>query len=319
MPTPSKQPFARRDFVKAAVLLSALAGRSTEAEPPSARAQTARPCLFTKPLGNRTVEKLPAILHELGVNAIDLTCRAGGHVLPERAADDLPAAMELFRTAGITVPMITTGITDAAEPHAEAIIRTAGQLGIRYVKPGYYPYGDLRRILPRVAEVKARLRDLAALCVSHKVHLGFHTHSGANVGAALWDAWAVLEGVPAESAGCYYDLRHATVEGGDRGWEIGLNLLAPRITLLAVKDFIWAKQEKGGWKPQDVPLGTGMCRHDQALARMKEMKFAGPVSLHCEYCSPSIAVGSDADRQALVHIRNDWQNLGGLLRKAGLA
>ena len=134
-------------------------------------------------------------------------------MLPERVADDLPREHELLRSAGVAVPMITTGIVDADKDNAEAIITTAGRLGIRYAKLGYYPYGDLHHIQETLADVKARLRDVAALCRDHGVQAGFHNHAGSTVGAALWDVWELIRDLPADVVGSYFDLRHATVEG----------------------------------------------------------------------------------------------------------
>jgi len=275
-------------------------------------------CLFTKPLHNRGFAELPALLPELGVEAVDLTCRPKGHVLPERVADDLPRAYELLEAAGIAVPMITTGILDADKGEAEAILKTAGGLGIRYAKLGYYPYGDLRKIHSTLADVKARLRDVAALCRQYGMQAGFHNHAGSTVGAALWDVWHLIHDLPAEAVGSYFDIRHATVEGGQNGWRIGMNLLAPRIVMVAVKDFLWHKDPKRGWQVENVPLGAGMVRCDEAFRRLKELRFAGPISLHMEYGEHAPPVGSEADQANRAAIRDDWTRLRDMLKRAKL-
>ena len=177
--------------------------------------------------------------------------------MPERVADDLPRAYELFKSAGVSIPMITTGILDADKGNAESIIRTAGQLGIRYAKLGYYSYGNFKEIEKTVADVRARVRDVAALCQAHGVQAGFHNHCGKSVGAAMWDVWQIIRDLPPPAVGSYFDFRHATVEGGDGGWRIGMSLLAPRIVMIAVKDFLWYKDEKRGWRVRNVPLGEG--------------------------------------------------------------
>ncbi len=56
------------------------------------------------------------MIAESGFRAVDLTVRPDGHVLPERVEDDLPRAVETLRRSGLTVPMITTAITDANDP-----------------------------------------------------------------------------------------------------------------------------------------------------------------------------------------------------------
>jgi sugar phosphate isomerase/epimerase len=218
--------------------------------------------------------------------------------------------------------MITTAITDAGKDHAETIIKTAAGLGIRYAKLGYYRYGDLSQLHATLADVKARLRDVTAMCRNYGVLAGFHNHAGDTVGAALWDVWHLIHDLPADAIGSYFDIRHATVEGGEHGWRIGLSLLAPRIIMVAVKDFLWHKHAERGWRTENVPLGEGMVRGEEAFTRLKEVSFAGPISLHMEYMAGNQhtpAVGSAEDRANLASIRKDRETLMGLLRAAGLA
>ena len=59
----------------------------------------------------------------------------GGHVLPERAADDLPRAVEAAREEGLDVPMITTALTSADDPTARPILSTAGGSASRTSSP----------------------------------------------------------------------------------------------------------------------------------------------------------------------------------------
>lgn len=311
----------RRAILKTVAAVGAAVGlnRLTRAEPAASDAGKPRPCLFTKPLQNRTFAQLPEVLKKCDIDAVDLTCRSKGHVLPERVSDDLPAAHELLAKAGITIPMITTEITDAGQGNAEAIVKTAAGLGIRHLKLGYYSYRDMDRIKATMAEVKARLRDIAALCQAHGMTAGFHNHAGSNVGAAMWDVHELIQDLPPEAVASYFDVRHATVEGGDGGWRLGLGLLAPRIRMLAVKDFIWSKDAKDAWKTKDVPLGEGMVRCEEALKRLKALRFTGPISLHVEYAAMKRSVDSKEDQAAIESIRRDWATLKTLLQRAGMS
>jgi sugar phosphate isomerase/epimerase len=309
----------RRDFLKTAGLVaSAVAAADTKAAKCETISAGPVPCLFSKPLHNRKFEELPALLPKLGVKAVDLTCRPKGHVLPERAKDDLPKAVQRLRDGGIAVPMITTGILDADKDHAEDIVKTAASLGIKHAKIGYYRYSDLREIHKTLTDVKKRLSGVAALFRQYGVQAGFHNHSGTFVGAAMWDVWQLIRDLPPEAMGSYFDLRHATTEGGLSGWAIGMNLMISRISMVAVKDFLWSRHPEKGWIPDNVPLAEGMTRFVPALKRLKEAKFAGPISMHMEYGEHTPPVGSDADDANLRAIRNDMRTLDTLLTESGL-
>ncbi len=314
---------SRRDVLQAAGATLGMAAAATTADKasaadklPAAKAGPV-PCLFTKPLHNRPFKDLPGVLNELGVTAVDLTCRKGGHVAPERAAEDLPAAVELLKKAAISVPMITTEITDAGKDHAETIVKTVASLGIGFIKLGYYQYGDLHKLHERLAEVRRKLKDIAALCGRHKVRAGFHNHSGMTVGGPMWDLWHLLHELPTDQIGSYFDLRHATVEGGEGGWRIGLALLAPRIIMASAKDFVWEKDAKGAWRAKDVPLGQGTVRVEEGLRQLRGAGFAGPISLHVEYVSGTVPLGSDEDKRKLESIRKDWRLLADVMKRIG--
>src|SRR5690242_1115405 len=83
-------------------------------------------CLFSKPLPEMDWRRLAQAAKTVGFGGIDLTVRGGGgHVRPERAAEDLPKAVEAIRGEGLDVPMITTELTSADDPAARPILSTA--------------------------------------------------------------------------------------------------------------------------------------------------------------------------------------------------
>src|SRR5260370_5962966 len=88
---------------------------------------TVRPavCLFSKHLPKLGYEDLAKTVRDLGFDGVDLTVRPGGHVLPERAAQDMPRAVSLLREHGLTVPMITTGLVSPSDPAARPTLATA--------------------------------------------------------------------------------------------------------------------------------------------------------------------------------------------------
>jgi sugar phosphate isomerase/epimerase len=52
--------------------------------------------------------------------------------------------------------------------------------------------------------------------------------------------------------------------------------------MVALKDFIWEKSDKG-WRTRWVPLGEGMVNWDAAIPLLKSATFPGPISMHIEY------------------------------------
>ena len=240
-------------------------------------------CLFSKHLPALDAPALGRAVKALGLGAVDLTVRPGGHVAPERAAAGLGPFVRALRGEGVDVPMITTALVSASEPHARAILEAAGREGVRFFKTGYFRYrfADVRA---EIEEVGVALRGLAALAAECGVQLGYHNHAG-YIGGPVWDIVPVMETLDARTAGYYFDVRHAVVEGGDAGWRSALLQAAPRLKMVAVKDFFWEKTT-AGWKQRNCPLGQGMVGWTAFFTTLAATGFRGPVSLHLEYEIP---------------------------------
>jgi L-ribulose-5-phosphate 3-epimerase len=299
-----KTPLTRRTLMEAAgaAVASALAIKPAQAASESGPTSDLRPfCFFSKHLPDLNWTDLAAVVVDMGYDGIDLTVRPGGHVTPERAAQDLPRAVDAIRAKGSSVRMITTGLTSASDPTARPILLAAGRAGIRLVKPGYWKYAleDVR------AEVAAMIRDvtnLSTLARDCGVELGVHNHTG-NVGGGIWDIAPHIDALDARAVGYYFDPRHAVVEGGGAGWKTATLLVAPRLKMIAVKDFFWARESRA-WKILDCPLGEGMVDWPWFAKAISQTRFAGPISVHFEYEIPG-ATPDDVRRNTIAAGRRD--------------
>jgi sugar phosphate isomerase/epimerase len=284
----------RRVFLEAAggTALAALAGASgaaaratssAVAKASAADATGPRFCIFSKHLPDLGWADLAAASIDMGFDGIDLTVRPKGHVLPERATEDLPRALEAIRAKGTAVSMITTELTSADHPTARAIFAAAGKAGIGLIKVGYWKYA-LKDVRAEVAAMGRDLAGLAALARQHGVAIGVHNHQG-NLGSALWDIAPHIDPLDPAAIGYYFDPRHAFVEGGGVGWKAATLLTAPRLKMIAVKDLFWDKGANG-WAVQSCPMGAGMVDWGWFATAITRAAFAGPISVHIEYKIP---------------------------------
>jgi sugar phosphate isomerase/epimerase len=244
-------------------------------------------CLFSKSVPHLNWQELAISSKRAGFGGLDLTVRRDGHVMPARAAEDLPKAVAAIRAEGLEVPMITTELVRADDPTAEPIMSTASRLSIPYLKPGYYHYKfvDVRK---EVEEAGVQFRGLAKLAEQYRVQLGFHNHAG-YIGCQLWDFAPVIDSLDPRWVGYYYDLENAAEEGGAQGWRIDASLAMPRLKMLAAKDMYWKKTETEGWRATTCPLDEGMCNFKVLLRMAAEAGFHGPISLHMEYEIPGVS------------------------------
>jgi len=71
-----------------------------------------------------------------------------------------------------------------------------------------------------------------------------------------------------------------------------MRLLGPRIKMVALKDFYWAKN-----KMTMCPMGEGVVDWQKYFAALRGAGFQGPVSLHMEYkvADERAAIAKDAE------------------------
>jgi len=305
--------------------LAAMAATTASATSFAAASDRPAICAFSKHFQWTGIAEMTDICFKLGFDGIDLTLRDGGHVLPARVEDDLPKAVEIIHKAGLTTPMVTSGIVDARTPDAERVVKTLAALGIRTYRWGGFVY-DLKRDLPeQIAEFRVRVKDLAALNKQYGVCAIYHTHSGeGQLGASFWDLHLLLDGFDTNSVAVNYDICHATVEGGLGGWVHSWRLLLPRIRGVAVKDFYWKRAADGKWQVGWCPLGNGMVDFKRFMPMLKASGFNGPLQLHMEH--PELGGANEGDRkltiskdQLIAAMRFDMDALKRMLLQAHIA
>jgi hypothetical protein len=114
---------------------------------------------FTDNLADLTVDRAGAAARAAGFDGLDLTLRPGGHVPPERAEVGLSEAKRRADAAGVTIPMVSTAVTDVDSPHAEAVFAATAHYGARLVRLGYWEYRPFGALAAQVDEARAKLGE----------------------------------------------------------------------------------------------------------------------------------------------------------------
>jgi len=270
-------------------------------------------CFFSKPLPHMDWRRLAQNVKRMGFDGVDLTVRKGGHVNPERAAEDLPRAVAVIREEGLEVPMITTALVSADDPTARPILSTAGKLGIPFFKAGYYLYDfvDVRQELQKAGEQFRGLVELAKQC---GIQAGYHNH-WEYIGAALWDIANFIEPLDPKWAGYYFDTCHAVAEGGVGAWKTATHLVASRLKMVAVKDVRWEKTSQG-WEARTCPLGEGRVDWKYSFGVLAQHGFQGPISLHVEYFESDGPTPAEKEGEVLAAGQRDLEFLKARLAEA---
>lgn len=215
---------------------------------------------------------------EAGLDGVDCPVRSKGEIEPERAADEMPRYAEALRKRKLDMLLITTGINSVSSPHAETVLRTAKKLGIRYYRLGFSTNTKQKLAGTSLPEIKAQLRELAAL----NKQLGLtgviqnHSPSGRStyVGGDLNEMYEIVKDFNPDEIGVAFDLCHALIVHGD-DWTARFDQLKPHIKVAYVKD---VKRPR-----QLTPFGEGEFSKTDYFKRLKQMNLTAPLSMHIEY------------------------------------
>ena len=242
---------------------------------------------FTKSFQDWTIPDVCRRFREIGLDGLDLTVRRKGHIEPVDAAEQLPVAARAALEAGSEILFITTDITDPT-PEAERTLAAAGQLGISHAKLGYYRYKPFGNLADQLKEIRDRIAAVAKIAKKHGVLPCVHIHSGTFIPSHGTQLYQLISDFSPNEVGAYVDMLHMALEGGSDGWRQGLDLLAPWISLVAVKNFAWKREERDKfgqlrWRNMVVPPADGISPIPEFVAILKKTGFDGTYSLHSEY------------------------------------
>jgi len=273
-------------------------------------------CVFSKHLQFLDYQEMAEAAAKIGFDGVDIPVRPLGHVLPENVRRDLPLAVRAVENAGLSVPMITTAISDADDESAEVILQTAADLGVKYYRPDWFSYDFDKGVIQSLDIWKKRVNKLSELNDKFGMKASYQNHSGTQIGAAVWDTWYMLKDQPLSAFGVQFDIRHAVVEGG-KNWPVTLRLIAPYINTLVIKDFYWGKKN-GDWQIINVPVGEGMVNFAEYFQLIANLGVNVPISMHFEYPmtdKPEEVLGKkETKRQVIIKMKKDLNQLKSYLK-----
>jgi sugar phosphate isomerase/epimerase len=218
-----------------------------------------------------------ALTAEAGLNGIDCPVRPDGEIVPDHAAHEMPQYVAALNKRGLQLPLLTTAIMSVSSPCTEDILRTAKKLGVQYYRLGSSNTATDTPPGQQVREIRAQLKDLAALNKEIGIGAIYQNHSPAGrsyVGGDLSELYAIVKDFDPAQIGVAFDIGHALVVHGD-DWRRHFEKLKSHLKVAYVKDVT----RGGRW----VPFGQGDIASTGYFKLLKQMGYRAPVSLHIEF------------------------------------
>ena len=189
----------------------------------------------------------------------------------------MPRYAETLRKRKTGLLLLTTAIQSVATPHTEDILRTAKKLGIRYYRLGQWFHKAGQPEAKLVGEIKAQLKDLAALNKELGLCALFQNHSPGKTkqaGGDLGELHEIVQDSDPDQIGIAFDLGHALIVHGD-DWPPHFEKLKGHLKVAYIKD---AKKSA-----RFVPFGEGDFKNTDYFTRLKQLGYTAPFSIHIEF------------------------------------
>jgi sugar phosphate isomerase/epimerase len=288
---------SRREFLLRTAQAASVAALGTPMV--SSSAEPAKPhhppiVIFTKVYQtlNLDFEKAAALTAAAELDGVDSPVRPKGEILPEKVADDLPRYSEALHKRGLSIPLITTAMLSPSPPDAEQLLRVAKKAGVQFYRLGFVDRVSDKSVKQQIAEVRPKLKDLAAMNKEIGIGAIFQNHSPAGhgyLGGDLHELLDILAGFDPNQIGVAFDIGHALKVHG-AGWRGLFEELKPYLKIAYVKDV----DKQGAW----VPFGKGEIGKVGYFKLLRDIGYNAPVSMHIEFDWPG--KGKDQTEEALL-------------------
>jgi sugar phosphate isomerase/epimerase len=239
--------------------------------------------LFTKVLKGMSPQQIADVALRLGFNGLDLAVRPGHAVNPSNIEDVLFAAQELWKRAGLSLPLVTleAGATDPVREDVERIFRACGNCGIPFIKLGYWIWNPERHYWDEVEAIRNALSKFEAMGKRYGVCTLVHTHSDEYYGVNASAAMHLVRGFDARHIGLYLDPAHLALDG--EYLPMALDIARDYLKMIGVKNARYQRANGQRWARDWCALVDGIADWPQIIAALHQAGYDGFLSVHGEY------------------------------------
>jgi len=242
--------------------------------------------MFTKHLEGWDLSRVMDGLKRAGVEGADLCVRPGYPVNPENARTELPAAARRFADEGLCIPLITTpgDFVDPSMDYAQALFEACAEAGVKLVKLGYWTMGA-DGYWATVDRCRKYIEGFVALAEKTGVKPMVHNHSGGTMGLNSSAVMNLVKGFDPAHIGVFVDVGHLSIVG--EPYPMAFDIVKDYWSAFAFKDLVRTKYPGPDgpmvWGIDVWPLGMGYGDFPLVMKLLRDLRFAGPISFHCEY------------------------------------
>ncbi len=217
---------------------------------------------------------------DAGLDGVDCAVRPKGEILPEQSAEQLPRYADALARRKLRLLLMATEIRGVDSPHAREILSAGKKLGVGDYRLGYWLHQPEVPAEKLRAEIRSRLKELAAMngelgvCGLVQNHSSWSGKGRGPAGGDLDELYDLVKDFDPRRIAVAFDLGHAIIVHGD-AWRPRFEKLKPHVRVVYVKDV----QRPARF----VPFGQGEFGRSGFFPMLARMNYRAPLSMHIEY------------------------------------
>ena len=217
---------------------------------------------------------------DAGLDGVDCAVRPKGEVLPEQAAEQLPRYADALAQRKLRLLLMATDVHGVDSPHVREMLSAGKRLGVRDYRLGYWLHQPEVPAEKLCAEIRSRLKELAAMngelgvCGLLQNHSSWNGKGRGPAGGDLDELYDLVKDFDPQRIAVAFDPGHAILVHPD-AWRPRFEKLKPHIRVVYVKDV----QRSGRF----VPFGQGEFGRSGFFPMLAKMNYRAPLSMHVEY------------------------------------
>src|SRR5262245_35320876 len=242
--------------------------------------------------------KIGETAKQIGVAAVNLTVRNGGHVDPATADTCLPEMLKGIRSTGLVCDTMKPKIKPHADPQntdwltsqrVSEILALASAHGIKRYRiggSGGYPanaYGPA--ITAHLDGWRVNMERLAEINKRYNTQAIYHTQGA--IGMPLWDLMYVWRNIDPKYVGFNYCVGHvvqnSSATGATSMFVNNLRYIMPYLACITLQDFAWVSNADGTFSGRTPPSGKGQVNWQVFFKVVREGGYNGLFDTQEEY------------------------------------
>ena len=259
--------------------------------------------------GVKTAAEQAEFLKKCGFTHGDLLIRKGFVVSEDTPEDDFEPVFEEFKKRGVT---LYSAITDlkSASPEIEKILKVCNKHNLRKIKIGPYSYKEnFSETVKEARKSLESLESLVPLSKKYDVMILVQNHGG-TINSSPSLSRELVDGLPLENVGIYFDAGNMMRMDGHEAWAMGLDIIGDYLEFVGIKNVHWFKKD-GKWDRDFCPLRDGIIDFSEVLNALKKVGYHGDFAVHSFY----VPDGSVHDEKTIEAVTDDLKYFKELLEK----